>query len=66
MQAVLSIGLAGFCIGMLATTDRTDVYLPVLTGIAGYWLPQPSLKGNVKKETVMTPPSKIETIISEV
>ena len=44
MQSIISLTIAGFCIGMLARGDETQIYLPVLTGIAGYWLPQPSMK----------------------
>lgn len=30
-----------FCIGMLARGADPGVYLPVLTGIAGFWFPSP-------------------------
>lgn len=44
IQALFSFSVAGFAMGMLITEQPVEIYLPVLTGILGYWLPQPSLK----------------------
>ena len=42
MQAALSVGVSIFCITMMAAnSDKEGIYLPVLTGIMGYWLPSP-------------------------
>ena len=41
VQVAFSGALAAFTITMLMTGKPPDVYLPVLTGIIGYWLPAP-------------------------
>jgi hypothetical protein len=41
VQVAFSGALAAFTITMLVTGKPADVYLPVLTGIIGYWLPAP-------------------------
>lgn len=48
-QLFISIGLATFCIAMMATNQDCATFArfsPLLTLIAGVWLPQPSLKGS--------------------
>jgi hypothetical protein len=44
VQVIISFTVLIFSIFMLIKFKQTEVYLPVLTGIVGYWLPQPSLK----------------------
>lgn len=44
VQVCFSASVAGFSMAMLAAGNPVEIYLPVLTGIVGYWLPQPSLK----------------------
>jgi hypothetical protein len=55
-QTGISVTVLGFCMGMLISGEKTEIYLPVLTGIVGYWLPQPSAKNDdVKRiETLKT------------
>lgn len=50
-QCIVSLTVIGFCIGMLSRGEDTQIYLPVLTGTVGYWLPQPSL-GQVTSPTI--------------
>ena len=44
VQVCFSASVAVFSMTMLATGSPVEIYLPVVTGIVGYWLPQPSLK----------------------
>jgi len=45
LQALVSLSVLAFCMSMLASGGgSTEVYLPLVSGIVGYWLPQPSLK----------------------
>ncbi|AGE50095.1 hypothetical protein ATCVCanal1_191L [Acanthocystis turfacea Chlorella virus Canal-1] len=41
MQAGLTSVVSIFCITMMAVKGNEGIYLPVLTGILGYWLPSP-------------------------
>ena len=42
VQIVLSFGVGAFCMVEAASGgDNEKVYIPVLTGIIGYWLPAP-------------------------
>lgn len=42
VQVGITSAVSAFCITMMATnSDKEGVYLPVLTGIMGYWLPAP-------------------------
>ncbi len=50
IQALFSFSVAGFAMGMLITGQPVEIYLPVLTGVLGYWLPQPSLKDKRRQE----------------
>lgn len=44
-QMCISLTVLIFAIFMLALGDgKTEVYLPVITGIVAYWLPQPTIK----------------------
>jgi hypothetical protein len=43
-QTGISVSVLAFTMGMLASGGAKEVYLPILTGIVGYWLPQPSAK----------------------
>jgi hypothetical protein len=42
VQSTISITVMVFCIYQLIDRRDPGVYLPVLTGILGYWLPSPS------------------------
>lgn len=44
VQVCFSASVLAFTMVMLATGETVEIYLPVLTGLVGYWLPQPSLK----------------------
>lgn len=42
VQVGITSAVSVFCITMMATnSDKEGIYLPVLTGIMGYWLPSP-------------------------
>jgi hypothetical protein len=41
-QVVLSLATAAVAAGMLAAGRDPAVFLPVLTGVAAYWLPPPT------------------------
>lgn len=41
VQIALSIGVSVFCMIEASKDDNSKVYVPVLTGIVGYWLPAP-------------------------
>ncbi|AGE57565.1 hypothetical protein ATCVNTS1_190L [Acanthocystis turfacea Chlorella virus NTS-1] len=42
VQVGITSVVSAFCITMMATNnDKEGIYLPVLTGIMGYWLPAP-------------------------
>lgn len=45
VQVIFAFGVTGFSMGMLITGKPVEIYLPVITGIIGYMLPNPSLKG---------------------
>jgi hypothetical protein len=49
-QVVLSLVTTAFCIGMIATKGQEGIYLPVMTGILGVWLPAPR-PPNLEKST---------------
>lgn len=59
MRFAVQVGLSGtvtaFTIAMLAIGKPEGVYLPVLTGILGYWLPAPEYS---KLRTPKTPSPK--------
>ena len=67
MRFAVQVGISGtvtaFTIAMLAIGKPEGVYLPVLTGILGYWLPAPeyaklrTAKPSVPKTTKTSPPS---------
>lgn len=45
IQVLISLIVLFFAISMLLFRDgSTEVYLPVITGITAYWLPQPTIK----------------------
>ena len=45
VQAVISISVMAFSMGMLATgRGEPSAYLPVLTSVMAYWLPSPTRK----------------------
>jgi len=47
VQVAVSVMVSAFCISMIAVekdnsdTNAEGIYLPILTGILGYWLPNP-------------------------
>lgn len=41
IQASISLFLMGFCSAMLIMGREASIYLPVMTGCAGFWLPSP-------------------------
>lgn len=41
VQASVTLLMLGFCMTMLARGGETGVYLPVMTGITGFWFPSP-------------------------
>ena len=52
MQVGVSVAGIALSITMLATrTGQEGMYLPVITGIIGFWLPSPKMKA-----TTQTPP----------
>lgn len=51
-QIVLSGLISTFSMGMLLSGGDAGVYLPILTGILGYWLPSPNFaKQHVNKKS---------------
>lgn len=44
VQILVSATVMFFSIAQLAKGEPTDIYLPVLTGVMGYWLPAPRSK----------------------
>lgn len=55
VQSTISITVLVFCIYQLIDRRDPGVYLPVLTGILGYWLPSPNSRkpttNQIKTET---------------
>lgn len=41
VQATVTLLMLGFCMMMLVRGGETGVYLPVMTGITGFWFPSP-------------------------
>lgn len=57
MQALMSGTVTAFCIIMMAVNGKEGIYLPVLTGILGYWLPSPDprvTRSRFEKKTTST------------
>ena len=42
MQSLVSATAMGFSIYMLLSGQSAGIYLPVVTGIVGFWLPSPA------------------------
>ena len=42
MQVFLSTLITFFCITMIFIRNDTSIYLPLMTGIFGYWFPAPT------------------------
>ena len=61
-QTSVSIAVMGFCMGLLIRGEKTEIYLPVLTGIVGYWLPQPSAKNSVETPQDLSKNSTLSNI----
>lgn len=40
-QVGVTASIITFCIAMLVKGESASIYLPVLTGISGWWLPSP-------------------------
>ncbi|KXZ44616.1 hypothetical protein GPECTOR_64g110 [Gonium pectorale] len=49
-QTLFSLLAAVFSICMLATGHAEGVYLPILTGIIGFWIPSPGAKNSSSKK----------------
>lgn len=45
-QVFFSLVILSFTIYMLSIGKDPGIYLPILTGIMGYWLPQPTHEGD--------------------
>lgn len=41
VQTMFSLIGVGFSVGMLVAGNDASIYLPILTGIIGYWVPSP-------------------------
>jgi hypothetical protein len=41
VQVAMTATVTTFCITMIATEGHEGVYLPILTGLMGFWLPAP-------------------------
>ena len=46
MQVFLSTLITLFCITMIFLRNDTSIYLPLMTGIFGYWFPAPTRETN--------------------
>jgi hypothetical protein len=58
-QFAISSSTLGFCMYMLWRGNDPGVYLPIVTGILGYWLPSPRMAET--RETVPdAPPADLE------
>ncbi|AGE55568.1 hypothetical protein ATCVMN08101_205L [Acanthocystis turfacea Chlorella virus MN0810.1] len=44
VQVGMTATVSSFCITMMAVNGKEGIYLPVLTGILGYWLPSPDFR----------------------
>jgi len=49
-QALLSAGVTIFCMTMIGLEGKEGIYFPVVTGILGYWLPNPSFSKMTPKK----------------
>lgn len=60
MQVFLSTILIFFSMLMIFIRNDTSIYLPLMTGIFGYWFPAPSREShvNVNTNTYPEPPPK--------
>lgn len=47
VQVVFAFGVTAFAMTMIGLGGPLEVYLPIVTGIIGYMLPNPSLKKRV-------------------
>lgn len=56
-QTVFSLLGTVFAIGMLATGHDAGIYLPILTGILGFWMPSPSGSFKDTAKSLQQPPS---------
>lgn len=52
MQIVMSLSVSIYCMVEAANGEKTEVFLPILAGVLGYWLPSPNsnrdLRANVE------------------
>ena len=46
MPVILSIAIVSFCLVMIATGQEGAQYWSTVTGILGYWMPQPLANNN--------------------
>ena len=54
-QLGVTVSVMSLCIVMLLRGESASIYLPVLSGCAGYWMPSPQQNGKVAKS--VTPSS---------
>lgn len=57
VQVALTTGISAFAITMLSLGKPEGVYLPVLTGLIGYWLPSPDTS-QLRRSTARSPREK--------
>lgn len=64
VQCVASATMIAFCITQLARGQPTDVYLPLLTGAVGYWLPSPKsgTQTYVRDIPAISPPGATDAV----
>lgn len=53
LQGAISFSVMLFCMVQLGRGQPSDVYLPVLTGTLGYWLPNPKSADTLKAESAL-------------
>ena len=53
LQGAISFSVMVFCMVQLGRGQPSDVYLPVLTGTLGYWLPNPKSADTLKAESAL-------------
>ena len=44
VQVGMTATVSAFCITMMSVNGKEGIYLPVLTGMLGYWLPSPDFR----------------------
>lgn len=65
MQAGFSFSVVIFCMIQLGRGQPSDVYLPVLTGTAAYWLPSPKSESDRKAESTAAAMAELVASVRE-